>query len=111
LHFFLDGVIETANQSIDTSKAITSLRDLDMGKIQGLGKREAESGVKFLQYLYAHPLVTISNVAEGMNFTRPGAGKLIERLVSLGILTQLNETATYGRTYFYKSYVDLFNRD
>lgn len=111
LHFFVDGVIETANQSIETSKAITSLRDIDMSRIQALGKREAASGVKLLQYLYAHPLVTTTKVAEGMNFSRAGAGKLIERFVNLEILVPLNETANYGKTYYYKSYVSIFNRD
>ncbi len=111
LHFFLDGVIETANQSIDTFKKITALRDADMRQIQALGKREADSGVKFLQYLYANPLVTATAVAEGMGFTRAGAAKLIERFVGLGILTRFNETATYGKAYLYKNYVDIFNAD
>ena len=39
LHFYLDGVIETANQSIATSKKITALREEDMFKIQSLSKR------------------------------------------------------------------------
>jgi Fic family protein len=111
LHFFVDGIIETANQSIETSRAITALRDVDMARIQALGKREAESGVKFLRFLYAHPLVTTIQVAQGMNFSRAGAGKLMERFVTLGILVQLNETVSYGKTYFYKTYVEIFNRE
>ena len=45
LDFFLDGLIETANASIDVSKKITTLREEDMTKIRVLAKRESESGL------------------------------------------------------------------
>jgi hypothetical protein len=44
-----------------------------------------------------------------MNFTRAGAGKLIERFVDLNILEPLDENATYGKTYIYKKYINIFN--
>lgn len=109
LHFFLDGVIEIANQSIDTSKKITALRDADMLKIQSLGKREATSGVKFLQELFKTPIVTSGTVMNVMNFTRAGAIKLIERFVQLSILKFKDESAKYGKSYIYEKYVKIFN--
>lgn len=109
LHFYLDGVIETANQSISTSKKITALREEDMRKIQALGKREATSGVLFLQHLFRNPIASAVLVAERMNFTRAGAGKLIERFVDLGILKPLDENAKWGKMYIYKKYVEIFN--
>ncbi|MFT3796600.1 Fic family protein [Flavobacterium sp.] len=109
LHFFLDGVIETAQQSIETSAKITALREEDMRKIQGLGKREATSGVEFLQSLYKNPLITISMAINTMGFTRPGATKLIDRFVELDILKPIDETNKYGKVYIYKKYLDLFN--
>jgi Fic family protein len=109
LEFYLDGVIETANQSIDTSKKITALRETDMRKIQALGKREAGSGVLFLQQLFRDPIVSNAVVADKMQFTRAGAGKLIERFVDLAILEPLNENVKWGKTYVYKKYIDIFN--
>lgn len=109
LHFYLDGVIETAEQSIATSKKITKLREEDMRKIQSLGKREATSGVLFLQYLFTNPLASSSLVVERLNFSRPGAGKLIERFVDLEILKPLDENAKWGKLFFYKKYIDIFN--
>lgn len=108
LHFFLDGVIETANQSIDTSKKITSLREEDMRKIQALGKREATSGILFLQHLFAHPIATNTTVVNSMKFSRAGAAKLIERFVDLDILKPFDENAKYGKTYIYRKYVSIF---
>lgn len=109
LHFYLDGIIETANQGIETSKQITLLREDDMRKIQALGKREAGSGVTFLQLLFKNPLTSVSIVASQMKFSRPGASKLIERFVELGILKPLDETVKYGKTYLYDKYIKIFN--
>ena len=109
LHFFLDGVIETANQSIETSKKITALRESDMRKIQALGKREATSGVLFLQHLFKNPIASTAMVVKNIGFSRAGGQKLIDRFVELGILKQLDETAKYGKTYVYKKYIEIFN--
>jgi len=109
LHFFLDGVIETAKESIEASKKITELRETDMRKLQSLGKREAASGVLFLQHLFKNPIVETTMVAKLMDFSRPGAAKLIERFVALEILAPFNETVTYGKTYSYKKYISIFS--
>lgn len=109
LHFYLDGVIETAKQGIDTSKRITTLREVDMRKIQALGKREATSGVLLLQQLFKNPIVTATTVAQLMEYSRVGAGKLIDRFVDLEILKPFDENAKYGKTYIYKRYLDIFN--
>ncbi len=111
LHFFLDGVIETANQSIDTSKKITVLRDQDMRKVQALGKREATSGVMFLQELFKNPIVSSSNVAGLMKFSRAGASKLIDRFTELNILQIFDESVKYGKTFIYKKYISIFNEE
>lgn len=108
LHFFLDGIIETANESIDTSKKITALRENDMRKIQALGKREASSGVSFLQQLYKTPIVSGNTVAAHTGYSRSGAKKVIDRFVGLGILQPQDESVKYGKTYIYKEYVNIF---
>lgn len=111
LDFFLDGVIETAGQSIESSKKITALRENDMRIIQALGKREAKSGVAFLQQLFRTPIVTSGIAMKDMEFTRAGANKLIDRFVQLGILKIKDESSRYGKTYIYKKYVAIFNDD
>jgi len=108
LHFFLDGVIETAGESIDVSKKINLLREADMQKIQSLGKREAASGMLLLLQLYKTPIVTAAYVAAHTGFSRLGAQKVIDRFVALDILKQKDETVKYGKTYIYRKYVSLF---
>ena len=108
LHFFLDGIIETAGESIDVSKKINVLRQADMQKIQSLGKREAASGVLLLHQLFKTPIVTAATVAAHTGFSRLGAQKVIDRFVAKGILKPKDESVKYGKTYIYREYVSLF---
>lgn len=106
--FFLDGIIDIANESIEICKKIIDLRKSDMMKIQALGKREAESGVIVLQNLFKNPILTSTVVMEWTGFTRSGAQKVIDRFVDLGILQEKNEANKYGKVYLYSSYLDIF---
>lgn len=108
LDFFLDGVIETADSAIATAKALTELREEDMRKIQSMGKTAAESAVKVLPQLFKDPIVNVALVQKWTGFTRQGAQKVIDRFVDLGILQIKDEDVTYGRSYIYKKYVDVF---
>jgi Fic family protein len=110
LDFFLDGVIETANDSIAISKEIRALRDTDMEKIQVLAKRESESSMLVLSKLFAKPIVNTRTIMEWTGFSRPGAQKVIDRFISLGILRPQKEEGAYDQTYVYTKYLRIFTR-
>jgi len=111
MDFFLDGVIEIAEEAIGTVLAITRLREKDIMKIQSLSKRASESAVLVLPQLYKMPIINVAKVQEWTNFTRAGAQNLIDRFVDIGILRARDEKKTYGRSYIYKEYVDIFTDD
>jgi Fic family protein len=108
LDFFLDGVIETANESIEVSKKIRLLRDKDMMKIQALAKRESESGISVLSHLFASPIVTTKIIMNWTKFTRAGAQRLIDRFIELDILKVSDEKEKYDRKYVYQKYLRSF---
>ncbi len=107
LDFFLDGIIETANESIEISKRIRKIRDDDMAKIQALAKRESESGVLVLSHLFKEPLVTANSVMKWTRFSRAGALKLLNRFVELGILETSNKEGQ-EKSFVYRQYLDVF---
>lgn len=109
LDFFLDGVSEVAEQAIETVKQITVLREEDMKKIHSLGKTAADSAISVMPKLFKLPIVNVAVIQEWTRFTRQGAQKVIDRFVDLGILEQKDETKTYGRSFIYRRYVDIFN--
>ncbi len=108
LDFFLDGIIETSESAIKTVKEINQLREDDMRKIQSLGKEAAESGIKVLKQLFSLPIINSLKVQEWTGYTRQGALKVIDRLLDLDILKQKDENQTYGRSYIYYKYIDIF---
>ena len=107
LDFFLDGVIETANESIEISKKIRKIRDDDMAKIQALAKRESESGILVLSQLFREPIVTANTVMKWTGFSRAGTLKLLERFVTLGILEMPPEQGQ-EKSFIYRQYINVF---
>ena len=108
LDFFLDGVIDTAKQSIKISEKIRKIRDEDMGKIGSLSKREAQSGTKVLNYLFENPIITTKNIIEATGFTRAGSQKVIDRFVKLNILQEDKSVTKYAIKYIYNKYFQTF---
>jgi len=109
IDFFLDGVIEIANEAIETVGKITVLREKDLLKIQTLGKRASESAALVLPKLYVQPIVTVSVVQKWTGFTRAGAQTVIDRFIEMGILIPKDKGKKYGQSYMYKSYIDIFS--
>ena len=108
IEFFLDGVIEIANEAIDIVSEITVLREQDMEKIQSLGKRASESAILVLPKLYGQPIVNNTMIQKWTGFTRAGAQTVINRFIKIGILTPKDKDKKYGQSYVYKRYIDIF---
>jgi len=111
VEFFLDGVIDIANSSIETCRKITELRERDMRKAQKLGKATAPKTLDMIRFLYKMPTVGIADVVNQTGYSRPSAYKLIDRLVDMNILYPADENDGYGKKYTYKDYVEVFTED
>ena len=106
--FFLDGVIEIANEAIHMVGEITVLREDDRRKIQILGKRASESAMTVLPKLYGQPIVNNAIIQKWTGYTRAGAQTVIDRFIKIGILTPKDKDKKYGQSYEYKKYLDIF---
>lgn len=108
LNFFLEGVAEIADSSIETCAKITVLRDHDFAKMQKLGKKSAESTLEIIRKLFGQPIVGIAEIIKWTGFTPQGAYNVIERLKNLEILEPLG-SADYGQKYIYADYYEIFD--
>lgn len=111
IDFFLDGVIEIAEEAIDIVGEITVLREKDMTKIQTLSKRASESAIVVLPRLYGQPIVNSALIQKWTGFTRAGSQTVIDRFIDLGILKPRHKGKKYGQSYVYKDYLDIFTDD
>lgn len=108
LEFFLEGVAEIANASIDTCTKITALRDTDFAKMQKLGKKSAESTLEIIRKLFGQPIVGVAEIMKWTNFSQQGAYNVIKRLGDLKILEPLGD-ASYDQKYIYADYYEIFD--
>ncbi len=107
IDFFLDGVALIADEAIQTTKRINSLRQRDISKIHTLGRR-AKTGNIVLENLYKLPIINVRRIAQWTGLSRPQANELVGKLVDIGVLVQKNKDIQYDREFWYKDYLDLF---
>ncbi len=106
--FFLNGVIKTAYDGIETFKHIVSLRQRHETKILTIGVR-AKNAQKLLLFMFSRPIVNNKTVEKELNISFNSANRLIKSLIDLGIL---NEITGYSRNrlFMLKEYLDLFKK-
>ena len=107
LKFFLVGVMETAQNSIETFNAIIKLRqEVEEKKIIQMGKR-APLAKELLNYLYSKPLVDSNEVAKVLKVNIATSHRLIQEFERLNIL---KEKTGYkrNRVFVFEKYLHLF---
>jgi len=107
LKFFLEGIRETAESSIDTFKAIIELRQkAEYQDILTLGKKTALAQ-KFLHCLYSKPITDSREISTLLSVSPSTANRLIEDFIRLGIL---KESTGYrrNRIFIFEKYLTLF---
>jgi Fic family protein len=104
--FFLVGVIETANNGIQTFDNILQLQKQSDLDIQKLGSRAAKAK-KIINFLYQRPLINAEKIVEVAGISYPSAYKLIEDLEKLEILKEITG-GQRSREYIFEKYIDLF---
>lgn len=106
LIFFLEGVHQTAEKSINTFKKIIELRDKDTKLLFKLGRKN-ELGIQLLHYLYKQPSIDINDVADNLKINFSTAARLVEDFVKLNILKESTGNKR-NRIFNYQEYLDLF---
>ncbi|MBU2651024.1 MAG: Fic family protein [Bacteroidetes bacterium] len=107
LIFFLEGVRQTAENSIITFRKIIDMRQrLETHDMPKLGKK-APSGMALLRLLYSQPVVDGNDVAEMLNVNISTALRMISDFEKLGILQEMTGYRR-NRVFIFGEYVSLF---
>lgn len=106
VRFFLQAVIETAENGKRTFQRILALRQEMDTQIITLGRR-AENAHSLLLHLYQEPVVNVNQVADLLGIKYYAANQLIAAMVELGILRE--ETGWQrNRLFVFRRYLDVF---
>lgn len=107
LTFFLVGVLETAQNSIETFNAIIKLRQqVEEKKITTLGKR-VPMAMNLMRYLYSKPIVDANEIAEALEVNISTAHRLIKDFEKLEILIEQTGYKR-NRVFVFDDYIKLF---
>lgn len=108
LVFFIEAVIVTATQAVETTKQLLNLLDTDRNQIKNLG-RAASSTLQIHQALLGHPVTTSNWLANNTNLTPATVNKSLKLLEQLKIVRELTAQKR-NRIFSYVQYVDIMNR-
>ncbi len=110
VRFFLQGVIETAENSIATFQNIIRLRgEIERSRIITLGRKQPEA-IRLLNELYKQPIMDGTQIAGIMGVHASTANRLIADLVKLDLLKELTGYKR-NRIYAFEPYIRLFKSD
>lgn len=108
LRFFLNGIIGTASDSIDTFKKIINLRLRYEEKILSLGVR-AKNAQKLINYMFSRPIVNSKLVQENVDIGLNTSNRLLSSLSDLQILEEITGYSR-NRLYVLRDYLNLFKK-
>lgn len=107
LKFFLEGIKQIADNSIETFKSIIALRqDVEHRDILTLGKK-TKMARDFLHYLYSKPVTDSQEVSRRLSISPSTALRLIEDFIRLGILKEITGYKR-NRVFIFEKYIQLF---
>lgn len=110
LVFFLYGVHETAQSSIQVFKDIIALKEkLEREVLPHFSTRRQQNAQNLMQYLYQKPIINIKIVAKLLGLNTNTASDLVNDFVKHGVIQELTGNKR-NRTFMFKKYVMIFSR-
>jgi Fic family protein len=108
IEFFLTGVVETANEAVETARQLLALFEDDRALIRTLG-RSAASMLHVHDLLQRQPIISIVPASRALKVTHPTVMKAIANLQKLDIVKEVTGKRR-GRLFAYSRYMDILNR-
>ncbi|MDA9129468.1 Fic family protein, partial [Candidatus Gracilibacteria bacterium] len=106
IKFFLVGIIETCQSSLQTFQGIGELQKIVQENILTLGTR-AEKANTLITHMYSKPIVTSKYVSNLLKVTPATANTLIHELIRLDILIEVTGNKRH-KVYKFEKYMSLF---
>ena len=107
LRFFLRGVVEMADETVDTTRRVLALFDKHRREIETLG-RAAASAFRVHELLQRRPITGVREMASSLGLTYPTVSAAVERMRDRGIVRELTGHKR-NRVFAYAPYVDLLS--
>lgn len=105
--FFLQGVADTADAAVDTTKRLMTLFDKDRQEIQKAG-RKANSALRVHDALKARPVHRLQDIADATDLSFPAATAGMNLLTDLKVASEVTGKQR-NRVFVYADYLSVLN--
>lgn len=107
LDFFLEGVVHTAANAVDTAKRLLALFQQDEQRIQQR-QRAASTALRVFRVLCERPLVTLHQVCERTGLSFPAVSQAMRKLEHLNIAREITGQRR-NRVFAYDEYLRILS--
>jgi Fic family protein len=104
LDFFLEGIATIADEAVAAAREVFALVTDDRRRLVA-APGASVMAVRLIEQLPIHPVVTIPSVVKLLKTTKPTAGKAVQLLEKLGVLTETSGKQR-DRTFVYAAYLE-----
>jgi Fic family protein len=109
LEFFLNGVIETSQEAMNSTRRIVAQLETDRSLFASKG-RQADTLNSLFDLLLKHPVCSITDASKGLGLSQPTITKAMKTLEQLGIISEQSGKRR-GKLYAYTAYIRLLSAD
>ena len=106
IKYFLNGIIETCEESINTLSKVIKLKEEYENKILKLGRR-AENAKKLLILLFSDPIVSVTDVSIKLDVSFKTANELLQLFQDENMLKEITN-GKRDRLFSFSEYITLF---
>ena len=107
LKYFLVGVIQTAEQAVNSLSSILQIKDRIEEKIKREWGRRIPKGLILFQHLFEEPFLQIKNIEKVCGLSTKAANDLAVKFVEDGILVEISGQTRY-RVFVFQEYLNMF---
>ena len=104
IEFFLEGVATIADEAVIAAREVFALVTEDRRRLTA-APGASVMAIRLMDRLPIHPVVTIPTVVKLLKTTKPTAGKAVQLLENLGVLTETSGKQR-DRTFAYARYLE-----
>ncbi len=109
LQFFLEGIVEVATSTTETTAKLVAMIERDRRRVQGLG-RAAATAIRVHERLVRDIVARPGDLAGLIGVSEPPVYQALARLERLGIVREITGRQR-GRVYVYDEYLTLLGED
>ena len=109
--FFCECMISSATDAQRSLANLVGLHDEASTLVRASMGRAAGRGLALLDYLEAHPIVTVAMIRDTLQVSRTTASGLVDEFERMGYLRNVNVSKRRYKTYAYEPYLAILRAD